>query len=149
MEAMTRSNGVGAEIFFAFRLFKSSEMIALAIIFIGVMRGIELLLLVPLERRAAAWRSSCCSSFRSSVGRQRGAAELAAVVGPDAGDVAPTSGAGGELEGIGVKADIETRRSAIGGKADVPATWPESPLLAEAVEKVGVDRFCATIVPVG
>lgn len=56
MEAMTRSNGVGAEIFFAFRLFKSSEMIALAIIFIAVMRGIELLLLVPLERRAAAWR---------------------------------------------------------------------------------------------
>ncbi len=26
--------------------------------------------------------------------------------------------------------DIDTRRSAVGGKADVPATWPGSPFLA-------------------
>jgi ABC-type nitrate/sulfonate/bicarbonate transport system permease component len=57
MEALMRPNGVGAEIFFAFRLFKSAEMIALAVIFIAVMRGIEILLFVPLERRAAAWRN--------------------------------------------------------------------------------------------
>ncbi len=42
------------------------------------------------------------------------------------------SAAGGQADEIGAKADIETRRSAIGGKADVPATWPESPLLAKS-----------------
>lgn len=57
MEALMRPNGVGAEIFFAFRLFKSAEMIALAVIFIAVMRGIEILLFAPLERRASAWRN--------------------------------------------------------------------------------------------
>jgi ABC-type nitrate/sulfonate/bicarbonate transport system permease component len=57
MEALMRPDGVGAEIFFAFRLFKAAEMIALAVIFIAVMRGIEILLFVPLERRAAAWRN--------------------------------------------------------------------------------------------
>ncbi len=44
---------------------------------------------------------------------------------------------------------IDARMSDVRGKADVPATWPGSPLLAEAVEEVGADRFCATIVPVG
>lgn len=56
MEAMTRSNGVGAEIYFAFRLFRADEMMALALIFILVMRGIEIFVFGPLERRAAAWR---------------------------------------------------------------------------------------------
>jgi len=57
MEAMTRSNGIGAEIFFAFRLFRPHETIALALIFIIVMRSIELLLFAPIERRAGAWRA--------------------------------------------------------------------------------------------
>jgi NitT/TauT family transport system permease protein len=56
MEAMTRSTGVGAEIFFAFRLFRADEMIALALIFIIVMRSIELLILAPLERRTFGWK---------------------------------------------------------------------------------------------
>ncbi len=36
----------------------------------------------------------------------------------------------GEADETGVKADVDTRRSAVGGRADVVATWPESPLLA-------------------
>ncbi len=42
-----------------------------------------------------------------------------------------------------------TAMSAIGVRADVLTSGPELPLLAEGVEKVGADRFCATIVPVG
>ncbi len=36
----------------------------------------------------------------------------------------------GEADEIAMNPDIDTRRSAVGGKADVPATWPGSPLLA-------------------
>ncbi len=36
----------------------------------------------------------------------------------------------GEADEIGAKADIAARTSAVGGKADVTATWPGSPLLA-------------------
>ncbi len=38
--------------------------------------------------------------------------------------------------------------SALGGRAVVPATWPEPPLIAETVEKVRTIKFCATIVRV-
>ena len=37
----------------------------------------------------------------------------------------------GEADEIAMNPDIDTRRSAVGGKADVPATWPGSPLLAK------------------
>ncbi len=40
-----------------------------------------------------------------------------------------TSVVGGEADEIGAKADIGARRSAVGGRADVPATWPGSLLL--------------------
>ncbi len=40
------------------------------------------------------------------------------------------SAAGGEADEIGAKADIGAGMSAVRGKADVPATWPGSPLLA-------------------
>ncbi len=36
----------------------------------------------------------------------------------------------GEADEIAMDPGIDTRRSAVGGKADVPATWPGSPLLA-------------------
>ncbi len=36
----------------------------------------------------------------------------------------------GEADEIAMNPDIDTRKSAVGGKADVPATWPGSPLLA-------------------
>ena len=38
----------------------------------------------------------------------------------------------GEADEIAMNPDIDTRRSAVGGKADVPATWPGSPLLAKS-----------------
>ncbi len=38
----------------------------------------------------------------------------------------------GEADEIGAKADIAARTSAVGGKADVTATWPRSPLLARS-----------------
>ncbi len=40
------------------------------------------------------------------------------------------SAAGGEADVFRQKADFGTRMSAVRGKADVPATWPGSPLLA-------------------
>ena len=40
-----------------------------------------------------------------------------------------------EADEIAVNPDIDTRRSAVGGKADVPATWPGSPLLAKSGPK--------------
>ncbi len=36
----------------------------------------------------------------------------------------------GEADEIAMNSDIDTRRSAVGGKGDVPATWSGSPLLA-------------------
>ncbi len=52
----------------------------------------------------------------------------------------------GEADETGVKADIDTRRSAVGGRADVSATWSESPLLAEAVEKVSEGKIFETMI---
>ncbi len=45
---------------------------------------------------------------------------------------------GGKAFSDGDDADIETRRSAIGGRADVPATWPESPLIAITGSPLGL-----------
>ena len=39
-------------------------------------------------------------------------------------EVTGTSAAGARADVIGSKPDIGTRMSAVGGKADVPATWP-------------------------
>ncbi len=40
------------------------------------------------------------------------------------------SAPGGEADEIGGKADDAARRSALGGRAVVPATWPETPGVA-------------------
>ncbi len=50
------------------------------------------------------------------------------------------SAPGGEADEIGAKADVASAMSEAGGKADVPARWLESLLLAEAVEKLGQRR---------
>ncbi len=42
----------------------------------------------------------------------------------------------GEAEGIEGKADLAARRSAPGGRADLPRPRPEQPLIAETVEKL-------------
>jgi len=48
----------------------------------------------------------------------------------------PTSGAEGEADEIGGKADIADGMSAVGGKPDVARRWSELLLLAEGVEEV-------------
>ncbi len=37
---------------------------------------------------------------------------------------------------MSAKADIVHRMSPVGGKADIPATWPESPLLAKSRQPI-------------
>ncbi len=54
--------------------------------------------------------------------------------------------AGGESDVFRQKADFGTRMSAVRGNADVPATWPGSPLLAEGVEKVPGIRILETMI---
>ncbi len=51
---------------------------------------------------------------------------------------------GGMTEGA-----LVVRMSAYGGGAVEAAPWSELRFLAEVVEQVGADRFCATIVPSG
>ena len=64
------------------------------------------------------------------------------------------SALGGEADAINAKADIDTRRSAVGGRADVLATWPESPFIAINGPKDGwqkseiFPRACGTRRPV-
>ncbi len=41
-----------------------------------------------------------------------------------------TSVVGGEADQIGAKADVQVGMSAVGGRADVPATWPLLPGVA-------------------
>ncbi len=56
------------------------------------------------------------------------------------------SAPGGEADAISAKADIGASTSALGGKADVTTTWPGSPLLAEAVEKVQEGKIFETMI---
>lgn len=55
MEALTQPNGVGAQIYYSFRLLRPAEMIAYALIFVVIMRTIEFLVFKPLDRRLAGW----------------------------------------------------------------------------------------------
>ncbi len=50
------------------------------------------------------------------------------------------SAPGGEADAIRAKADIDTRRSAVGGRADVLATWPESPVVANTRHSQGLPK---------
>lgn len=56
MEALALADGIGAEIYYAFRLLQSARMLALALLFIFIMRAIDRFIFVPIERRAMAWR---------------------------------------------------------------------------------------------
>lgn len=56
VEALSQPEGIGAQIYYAFRLLRPAEMIALALIFVLLMRAIDLLVFERLERRALAWR---------------------------------------------------------------------------------------------
>lgn len=55
VEALSQPEGIGAQIYYAFRLLKPAEMIALALIFIVLMRLVDWLVFGTLERRLLAW----------------------------------------------------------------------------------------------
>ena len=55
VEALTQPQGVGAQIYFDFRLLRPHHMIAVALLFILVLRAVEALVFLPLERRLLAW----------------------------------------------------------------------------------------------
>jgi ABC-type nitrate/sulfonate/bicarbonate transport system permease component len=57
MEALTQPDGIGAQIYYMFRLLRPAHMIALALIFIVVMRAVEWIAFTPLERRLLRWRA--------------------------------------------------------------------------------------------
>ncbi|HZB03999.1 MAG TPA: ABC transporter permease subunit [Actinomycetota bacterium] len=55
VEALTQPRGIGAQIYLSFRLLSPEHMIALALIFILVLRAVEALVFAPVERRVLAW----------------------------------------------------------------------------------------------
>jgi NitT/TauT family transport system permease protein len=55
VEALSQPDGVGAQIYEAFRLLNAAEMIAVALIFIVLMRLVDHLVFGTLERRLLAW----------------------------------------------------------------------------------------------
>jgi NitT/TauT family transport system permease protein len=57
MEALTQPDGIGAQIDYAFRLLRPADMIAYAILFMILMRLIEVLVLTRVERRLSAWNT--------------------------------------------------------------------------------------------
>ena len=55
VEALSQPDGVGAQIYEAFRLLNAAEMIAVALIFIVIMRLVDHVVFGTLERRLLAW----------------------------------------------------------------------------------------------
>lgn len=55
VEAISQPLGVGSQIYTAFRLLRYDEMIAVAIVFIVLMRAVDSIVFGFLERRALAW----------------------------------------------------------------------------------------------
>jgi NitT/TauT family transport system permease protein len=55
VEAISQPLGVGSQIYTAFRLLRFDEMIAVALVFIVLMRVVDTLAFGYLERRALAW----------------------------------------------------------------------------------------------
>lgn len=55
MEALTQPDGIGAQIYYAFRLLDPARMIAYALIFMVIMRLVEVLIFARLDRRFSAW----------------------------------------------------------------------------------------------
>ncbi len=58
MEALTQPNGIGAQIYYSFRLLRPAEMIAYALIFVLIMRTFEYIAFKPLDRRLSGWVGS-------------------------------------------------------------------------------------------
>lgn len=55
VEALTQPQGIGAQIYYSFRLLRPDHMIAQALLFIVVLRAAEAVLFAPLERRLLGW----------------------------------------------------------------------------------------------
>jgi NitT/TauT family transport system permease protein len=55
VEALTQPRGIGAQIYLSFRLLRPDHMIALALIFILMLRAVEAVVFAPVERRLLAW----------------------------------------------------------------------------------------------
>jgi NitT/TauT family transport system permease protein len=55
VEALTQPRGIGAQIYYAFRLLRPDHMISLALLFIVILRATEAVLFTPLERRLLGW----------------------------------------------------------------------------------------------
>jgi NitT/TauT family transport system permease protein len=55
VEALTQPRGIGAQIYLSFRLLRPDHMIALALIFILLLRAVEASVFAPVERRVLAW----------------------------------------------------------------------------------------------
>lgn len=56
VEALSQPQGIGSQMYYAFRLLRPADMIALALIFIILMRVVESLAFGYAERRLLAWR---------------------------------------------------------------------------------------------
>jgi ABC-type nitrate/sulfonate/bicarbonate transport system permease component len=55
VEAISQPLGAGAQIYTAFRLLRADELIAVAVLFIVLMRAVDALVFGTLERRLTAW----------------------------------------------------------------------------------------------
>jgi hypothetical protein len=55
VEALSQPEGIGAQIYYSFRPLRPAHMISLALIFIMVMRAVDVLVFERIERRPLAW----------------------------------------------------------------------------------------------
>ena len=55
VEALSQPRGIGAQVYYSFRLLRPDHMIAQAILFIVVLRLVEAAMFGPLERRLLGW----------------------------------------------------------------------------------------------
>jgi NitT/TauT family transport system permease protein len=55
VEALSQPRGVGAQIYYSFRLLRPDHMIARALLFIVVLRLVEAIIFVPVEKRLLGW----------------------------------------------------------------------------------------------
>ena len=55
VEALSQSRGIGAQVYYSFRLLQPDHMIAQAILFIVVLRLVEAIMFNPLERKLLGW----------------------------------------------------------------------------------------------
>jgi ABC-type nitrate/sulfonate/bicarbonate transport system permease component len=55
VEALTQPRGIGAQIYYSFRLLRPAHMISQALMFIIVLRVVEAAIFTPLERKLLGW----------------------------------------------------------------------------------------------